>query len=115
MTLMAGATDARTLLNGLHMQLSTEHDEASAEVATIVGAADRAGDDDIDASSKVAQREHYLTLLASIRARREQVEHALRRLEEGTYGRCEHCNAAIDPARLEAFPAATSCVGCKRR
>jgi DnaK suppressor protein len=115
MTITAGAIDAKALLNGLFLELTTEYDEASAEVATIGGSADRAGDDDIDAGSKMALREHHLSLLASIRTRRDQVEHALRRLDEGTYGRCEHCNGPIDPARLEAFPAATSCVSCKRR
>jgi DnaK suppressor protein len=115
MTTMAGALDARALLHGLFLELSSEYEEASAQVATIVGPADRAGDDDIDAGSKVAQREHHLSLLASIGQRRDQVEHALRRIDEGTYGHCEHCGGEIDPARLEAFPAATSCMACKRR
>jgi DnaK suppressor protein len=115
MTITAGAIDAKARLHGLYLELTNEYDEASAEVATIGGAADRAGDDDIDAGSKMALREHHLSLLASIRTRRDQVEHALRRLDEGTYGRCEQCERPIDPARLEAFPAATSCVVCKRR
>lgn len=115
MTTMAGALDAHALLRALHLELSAEYDAARAEVVAISGSSDGSGDDDIDAGSKVAQREHYLALLAGIRERRDQVEHALRRLNEGTYGRCEHCGGQIDPARLEAFPAATACVGCKRR
>src|SRR3954447_9140820 len=72
-----GTVDARTLLRGLYLELTAEYDEASAEVADVVRAADRAGDDDIDAGSKVAQREQQLSLMASIRDRRNQVEHAL--------------------------------------
>ena len=115
MTMTMGTVDARGHLQSLYDELSTEYDEASAEVATVTGTGDRAGDDDIDTGSKVAQREHYLSLLASIRERRNQVEYALRRLDDGTYGKCEQCGQPIDPARLEVFPAATSCVQCKRR
>ncbi len=115
MTMTIGSMDAQALLQGLYLELTAEYDEASAESVVISGAGDRAGDDDIDTGSKVAQREHHFSLLASIKERRDQVEHALRRLSEGTYGKCEHCGEVIDPLRLEAFPAATSCVRCKRR
>jgi DnaK suppressor protein len=115
MTMMAGAIDAQALLRGLYLELTAEYEAANAEVVTIAGLADRAGDDDVDAGCKVAQHEQQLSLIASIRDRRDQVEHALRRLDEGTYGRCEQCGGPIDPLRLEAFPAATSCVRCKRR
>jgi DnaK suppressor protein len=108
-----GTVDARTLLRGLYLELTAEYDEATAEVADVVRAADRAGDDDIDAGSKVAQREQQLSLMASIRDRRNQVEHALRRLEEGTYGRCERCDDQIAEERLEVFPMATTCVSCR--
>ena len=41
------------------------------------------------------------------------VEHALRKFEEGTYGKCDNCGKAIDPARLEALPQASLCMDCK--
>ncbi|TAL16310.1 MAG: DNA-binding protein, partial [Frankiales bacterium] len=44
-----------------------------------------------------------------------QVERALARLDEGTYGRCENCGNPIPKARLQAFPRATLCVACKQR
>ncbi len=115
MTMMVGALDARALLRGLYLELTAEYDEAAADAVVVSGASDRAGDDEADLGSKVALREHQLSLLQSIRDRRDQVEHALRRLDEGTYGQCEQCRETIDPARLEVFPAATSCVRCKRR
>jgi len=46
------------------------------------------------------------------RAQLAQVEHALQRLDAGTYGVCEGCGEAIAPARLEAIPEAARCVGC---
>jgi len=37
---------------------------------------------------------------------------AIRRIDDGTYGVCQHCNRRIEPARLAALPAATSCIDC---
>jgi RNA polymerase-binding protein DksA len=41
------------------------------------------------------------------------IEHALHKFEEGTYGLCDSCGQPIDPARLEALPQASSCMQCK--
>jgi len=43
------------------------------------------------------------------------VEAALARIADGTYGKCEECGGDIDKARLEAYPTATRCVECERR
>jgi len=43
-----------------------------------------------------------------------QVEHALARLDTGTYGRCERCGGAIQVARLDMVPFATRCMACAR-
>jgi DnaK suppressor protein len=40
---------------------------------------------------------------------------ALQRLEDGTYGRCEACGVAIEPARLEAMPATRFCISHANR
>jgi len=42
-----------------------------------------------------------------------EIEHALSKFEEGTYGLCDNCGQPIDPARLEALPQANLCVSCK--
>ena len=41
-----------------------------------------------------------------------QIQGALRRIAEGTYGVCVQCGADIDPKRLEALPIATNCISC---
>lgn len=40
---------------------------------------------------------------------------ALRRMSEGTYGRCDGCGGEIPPARLEILPWARQCVPCQQR
>jgi DnaK suppressor protein len=42
-----------------------------------------------------------------------QIEEALRRVEEGTFGECESCGEDIQEARMKAQPATTLCVGCQ--
>ena len=55
------------------------------------------------------------------RARRQdrvtQIEAALERLDEGTWGVCERCGEQIAAGRMQALPTATRCVACasKRR
>ena len=41
-----------------------------------------------------------------------QIQGALRRIAEGTYGICVQCGADIDPKRLKALPIATRCTSC---
>ena len=43
------------------------------------------------------------------------VKRALGRIEDGTYGACVRCAAAIAPARLEARPEAALCIDCARK
>ena len=55
----------------------------------------------------------------SVRTRLEdtlhEVEDALKKFEQGTYGVCESCGQPIDPARLKALPHAACCLDCQRR
>lgn len=44
-----------------------------------------------------------------------EVDHALRKFKEGTYGLCDVCGQPIDPARLEALPQANLCLSCKAK
>jgi RNA polymerase-binding protein DksA len=45
----------------------------------------------------------------------ENIELALQRMENGTYGRCEDCDGAIAEARLKALPYTTRCIECARK
>ncbi|MGA2208415.1 MAG: TraR/DksA C4-type zinc finger protein [Acidimicrobiales bacterium] len=52
--------------------------------------------------------------LASIEARLEVIDAALRRLDDGTYARCDSCGRAIEDERLATEPAARWCASCAR-
>ncbi len=45
----------------------------------------------------------------------QAIDSALRRLRDGSFGRCADCGDAIDPERLRAEPAALRCAACQRR
>jgi DnaK suppressor protein len=47
-------------------------------------------------------------------ARVEAIDAALARIEDGSYGTCASCGAAIPRERLEFRPHAVGCVGCAR-
>ena len=57
--------------------------------------------------------EKRLVLEKRIRDQLAEVEHALEKFEQGTYGLCDDCCKPIDPARLEALPQANLCLDCK--
>ena len=54
-------------------------------------------------------RERDLAILAMIDGEMTDVEHALRRLDDATYGTCEMCGGPIGDEHLEAMPAARLC------
>lgn len=59
-------------------------------------------------------REIDLTLQDNARAGLAQVDRALAKLEDGSYGRCDRCGKPIAEGRLSIAPFATLCVDCKR-
>jgi DnaK suppressor protein len=75
---------------------------------------DSAGDDQADTGTKTFEREQEISLANGMLERITQVERALERLDEGSYGWCERCGNAIPVERLAAFPSATLCVTCKQ-
>ncbi len=59
-----------------------------------------------------ADQELTLSLLGSEEDALDQIEAALQRIEDGSYGECETCGAKIPKSRLEAIPYAAQCVRC---
>jgi len=59
------------------------------------------------------ERERDLALSAQARAAIDEIDRAVDKIHEGTYGRCETCGTAIPKERLKALPYAALCVKCK--
>lgn len=68
-----------------------------------------------DSSQVTAERGEAETLAQQLREALAEVERALVKLSDGTYGICESCGRAIAMARLEAKPAARLCIECASR
>jgi RNA polymerase-binding transcription factor DksA len=63
-----------------------------------------------DSSQVTAERGEAERLAGELRDSLEEVDAALKRLEQGTYGICEVCGKPIGAPRLEAMPAARLCI-----
>jgi RNA polymerase-binding protein DksA len=61
------------------------------------------------------ERERDLALSTAARQTVDEIEKALARMDDGTYGYCEICGDRIPVPRLEAIPWADQCVKCKSR
>jgi DnaK suppressor protein len=90
----------------------------SGDYAGIVEASrDSNADDEHDpeGSTIAFERSQVGTLVADARHRLAEIESALTRLADGSYGLCESCGEQIPTARLEARPTARLCVSCAGR
>ncbi|MFC7277625.1 TraR/DksA family transcriptional regulator [Paractinoplanes rhizophilus] len=58
------------------------------------------------------ERAQLTALLAAARERMAEVDEALRRVDDGTYGICERCGRPIAEERLTARPFARHCIAC---
>jgi RNA polymerase-binding transcription factor DksA len=63
-----------------------------------------------DVGTETFDRERDLSILEQVEAELSDIEHALHRLDDGSYGRCEACGEPIGDERLEALPAARFCL-----
>lgn len=110
MTNEAPPTDYRTLLELERASLANKLRELG---FGSVGGNDLSYDSNFaDTSQVTAERSEAEALANELKATLGEVERALAKLDEGTYGRCERCQKPISPARLEAMPAVTRCIDC---
>ncbi len=63
-----------------------------------------------DSSQVTAERGEAEVLAGQLRETLGEVAQAIGRLENGSYGSCEVCGVAVEPARLEAMPATRFCI-----
>ena len=104
----------------LHRCLETERESLLEELKTTASlVAERRKRDPYaeegELATEVVEVERGLILEKHIRDQLAEIEHALHRFDQGTYGLCDICGQPIEPARLEALPQANLCLNCKAR
>lgn len=112
---LEGELDSAPLEARLRKQLS----EVDAEIAELtkppeagigLGFGKRVGDGTTEAISRFTD----VGVANDLDAIRERIEHALSKLEDGTYGVCDECGEAIADGRLRAAPQSALCIRCAR-
>ena len=76
---------------------------------------DPEGGDVCDIASSDRERELTLRLSERGREKLKEIEEALERIEDGSFGTCELCGAKIPKGRLKVMPFTTTCVACKSK
>lgn len=71
--------------------------------------------DRADLAQEYADRERRAALVERLEKVLGEIDAALQRLDDGTYGRCTECGNEIAPDRLEALPYAALCVACQEQ
>ncbi|MCQ9374755.1 TraR/DksA family transcriptional regulator [Methyloversatilis sp. XJ19-13] len=104
----------------LELILRQEHEELSARRQAYLGGLTRAEharevllQDGDDAPQRASDREIDLQRVEEDVARLADIDAALQRIAEGTYGICRECGADIPARRLEVAPQARYCVACE--
>ncbi len=68
-----------------------------------------------DMASDNYDTEMSLNLASGEQRLLREIDEALKRMEEGTYGDCLDCGKKITQQRLKAVPSATHCIGCQEK
>ncbi len=72
------------------------------------------GDDEDENANEVADYSNKLPLENALEKEVRDIDSALKRISEGSYGICKYCDTAINEDRLRARPTSTSCIACKK-
>jgi RNA polymerase-binding transcription factor DksA len=101
--------EERERLVGVRATFDDEHFSEQSESES-VGEISSYDQHQADMGTETFEREKDLSILEQVEAELADVEFAIRRLDEGTYGTCEVCGRAIPEERLEVLPATRLCL-----
>jgi RNA polymerase-binding transcription factor DksA len=97
---------------GQREALTAERERVFNELETI-GIDSGANDSGFADSGQVtAERGEVDALVGSLRDTLSDIDDALAKIDNGSYGTCEQCGKPVGDARLEAMPAARLCITC---
>ena len=113
---MPDSGDARAALAAARERAVARLASLEREFGGIVEAAQGADDEhDPEGATLAFERQHVAALADAAREDLAEIQAALARLADGSYGTCQACGQQISPERLAARPAARTCVGCRPR
>ncbi len=72
------------------------------------------GSDDEENAAEVAEYETNLSIEHGLKKSLRDVQSALKRIDDGSYGLCKYCEKPIPEERLKARPTSSSCITCKK-
>ncbi len=102
-------------LSGQRSDLVIQAEQLRADLAGIMAASEGANADDEhdpEGATIAFERAQTADMLARTERRIVELDRALSRLADGTYGTCVVCGRPIGADRLEARPDATTCISC---
>lgn len=73
------------------------------------------GDKDDENAAEVDAYSTNLALERTLRSALRDIDGALKRMKNGTYGFCKYCGKEIDTKRLMARPVSSACIECKKK
>jgi DnaK suppressor protein len=107
----------KEMMEGFRQRLLALRKDTAGEVASLRDEGASLGTDgtqDVgDDAANTYARQMLLGLSERERGLLREIDEALDRIDEGSYGDCEECGEPIGEARLKALPYATLCVDCK--
>lgn len=111
---------SKSLLKELETRLVEEKNKLAEELKLLEGEDGvevqhpEYGSDEEENAAEVAEYETNLSIEQGLKKSMRDVQSALKRIEEGTYGLCKYCGNLIPEERLKARPTSSSCVTCKK-
>ena len=114
----AAANNRKKFLTKMHEQLEEMKTKLLGEIDSELRAEREAnkdeGMDTYDLASEERDREINFILSDRERVKIKQIDDALARLDDGTYGECESCGLEIAEERLQALPFTRLCRDCQQ-
>jgi DnaK suppressor protein len=113
------------VVDDVRQRLQHEREQTLERLASLTGdydsvvaaSLDTNADDEHDPEGTTIafERSQIGALVRQVRHHLAELDAALARVDAGTYGACEACGSAIGDARLDALPAARTCITCASR
>ena len=116
----------KEFITAMKKRLEDERDRIVAELNKIGIKDPNASEEDwnaryVDVGSDTADNAYEVDQFATNKSIEHELEKSLRdinkalkRVEDGTYGVCKYCSEEVNEKRLEARPDASSCIACKK-